>query len=194
MRSAKVLTVWNLSCFIVFVTLLSYVLIFKKQDLQPVIKYQEVLKESTKTSLVTDDSESDDKLTLYTEESYQNDMKSESMISCTKLTFVQNCHVCTYAFDEDKSVSNTVIKRRKYQPALTSLMLFLLSEMMPSSKSIFLDLGANIGYFSLLASCSGYKTFTFEAVGSNVLRMYEATKRSNVQDKIKGCYFIPRSL
>ena len=44
----------------------------------------------------------------------------------------------------------------------------------------FIDIGANLGYFSLMASSLHHKSIAVEAVASNVYRIREAVWRSNL--------------
>ena len=97
---------------------------------------------------------------------------------CIETSLIPTCPICTYPIKEDKYISKSVIETGLYQPTLTSILKLLLSL---TQNGVFLDLGANFGYFSIWSACLGFKVVAFEAVTSNVLRIYEAASMSNLK-------------
>ncbi|MDX1976152.1 MAG: FkbM family methyltransferase [Pseudanabaenaceae cyanobacterium bins.68] len=90
-----------------------------------------------------------------------------------------------YAMLSDLDIGNHIIQSKSYEPHVTHMLSNVLE---PSG--IFLDLGANIGYFSLLASkivgCSG-KIISFEPNIQNIQLFYS----SIVENQFNNIYIYP---
>jgi len=90
-----------------------------------------------------------------------------------------------YAMKSDIDIGNHIINSRAYEPHVTSILSKTLEE-----GDVFLDLGANIGYFSLLASSliggSG-KVISFEPNSQNLQLLYS----SIVENEFSNIYVYP---
>jgi len=74
-------------------------------------------------------------------------------------------HMCIWPPDKDKFISAAIL-----QGAVWEFELIYLAQrvLMKYDKGIFLDVGANIGQYTLLAAAMGFKVFAFEPVPNHV--------------------------
>jgi FkbM family methyltransferase len=61
----------------------------------------------------------------------------------------------------------------------------LVHEILKKNKLLFIDIGANIGYYSLLAASIGIKSIAFEPIKKNYRIFEKSIKKNNFQDLIK---------
>ena len=94
---------------------------------------------------------------------------------CLSVTLNPKFNICVYMPDEDFQVSKAVIEKGLFRPQLTSILRTVL-KVFPGI--VLIDIGANLGYFSLMASSLGHRSIVVEAVASNVYRIHEARMRS----------------
>ena len=96
---------------------------------------------------------------------------------CLSVVLEPKFTICVYMPDEDFQVSKAVIEKGIFRPHLTSI-LQTVFKVFPGI--VLIDIGANLGYFSLMASSLGHRTIAVEAVASNVYRIHSAVMRSNL--------------
>jgi FkbM family methyltransferase len=61
----------------------------------------------------------------------------------------------------------------------------LVHEILKKDKLLFIDIGANIGYYSLLAASIGIKCIAFEPIQKNYRLFEKSIKQNNFQHLIK---------
>ena len=96
---------------------------------------------------------------------------------CLSVLLIPKYTICIYMPEEDFRVSKHIVEKGMFRPQLTSIVRKIF-EVFP--EITFLDIGANLGYFSLMASSLGHHTIAVEAVASNAYRINEAALRSNL--------------
>jgi FkbM family methyltransferase len=102
-----------------------------------------------------------------------------------ELVLVHLSDFSIYAMTSDINIGNYIIQSKHYETHVTSI----LSKTLESG-SVFLDLGANIGYFSLLASGivgSSGKVISFEPNTQNLQLLYS----SILENKFNNIYTYP---
>jgi len=92
-----------------------------------------------------------------------------------------------YAYQRSDTVSNFILKGDGWDMLKTDKMLQELEDVhlkkhIPKDQIVFVDIGANIGWFSITYASNGYKVYSFEPMSQNEIIM-----RSNI------CLFDPRS-
>ena len=85
--------------------------------------------------------------------------------------------MCVYDVRDDIYVSNDISRTGSYEPGLVSYMLKTLSKH-PNAR--LLDIGGNIGYFTLAAASMGHKVDVFEPVPTNVAMIQQSLHRNNI--------------
>lgn len=76
----------------------------------------------------------------------------------------------------DTYISGTIHKHRFWEPDIVAQ----IKKRITSPHHVFVDVGANIGYFSALAAKRGANVYSFEAVWSNYGRMIATKERNNL--------------
>ena len=110
---------------------------------------------------------------------YQQNLLSEEIV------LVNLSRFSIYAMKSDIGIGNSIIELKHYEPHVTTILSKLLN-----SESVFLDLGANIGYFSLLAASivgSSGKVISFEPNMQNLQLLY----LSILENKFNNIYVYP---
>lgn len=95
----------------------------------------------------------------------------------TKPSFI----ICTYDKNLDKFISNSLQSSGLWEPKMTKLFQEVLKQ---TGKVTVIDIGANIGYFSLLSAALGHYAIAIEPVERNVQKLAQATGLNNFQGKI----------
>lgn len=49
----------------------------------------------------------------------------------------------------------------------------------------FIDIGANLGYFSLIIANMGHKVVAVEPLNMNVLRIHKAARMGHIEERVK---------
>ena len=142
----------------------------------PIIKTKAMKSTTPRTEKLTQPSF----LEKYDIKMYKKDIWNSERPYCLETAFKPSFNICTYATNEDKYTSLSMIEVGLYQPSLTFLIKLVLEIF--AKKVTFLDLGANVGYFSLWAAKLGAQSVaSFEPVTSNVLRIFEAALISGLR-------------
>jgi len=89
-----------------------------------------------------------------------------------KLTLFNNLVVSTH--DESDYISSIIKTYGIWEPNITFHILNL------DYSGIFVDIGANIGYYSLIASKKYNKVYAFEPVPANIRKLYESISINNI--------------
>ena len=100
---------------------------------------------------------------------------------CRQLKTYPHPSVCLYPSEEDIYLSRSIKKEGLWEKHILEHILLLLG----GDYSIgFIDLGANIGVYSLAAAKLGHNVLAIEPFTENVHRLTAASKIDNTQDKI----------
>jgi len=77
----------------------------------------------------------------------------------------------------DSYISGTISSGRQWEPDIVQVIL----KRARGSKHVFVDAGANIGYFSAIAAAAGAQVYSFEAVPSNFARLSATRARLHTE-------------
>lgn len=88
---------------------------------------------------------------------------------------------CIYDIHQDVFISNSLHTSRLWEPNMTKLLHKILNK---NSIMTVIDVGANIGYFSLLAASLGHHVVAIEPVQQNLQKFAKAIHLNKFQDKI----------
>jgi len=86
--------------------------------------------------------------------------------------------------EQDIYISGTVHQKKIWDPYVWN-MLMSIFDRHPPSEGIFVDVGANLGYFSLMAASMGYQVAAFEPMHRNMAKLASSVKRNVFADRIK---------
>lgn len=89
-------------------------------------------------------------------------------------------NICVH--DNNECISSTLRTKNSWETYITEVFLEIFKKLKNSS-TLFIDIGANIGYYSLLASSQGIKVVAFEPVVKN-LELFEQSIWSNNFEKL----------
>lgn len=78
---------------------------------------------------------------------------------------------------QDEYISNFIRNNTFWKPFTTNLLLEIFR--MKSPKTVFIDVGANIGYFTLIAANSNVPTIAFEPINENFKLLGKTIERNN---------------
>lgn len=97
-----------------------------------------------------------------------------------------NLQVKTYTDNEHKDfIIRCIYKYNYYEPLISILFLKILND-----KDIFIDIGANIGYYSLICSKTCHQVHSFEPLIQNYDILNENIKMNNINNIIVNNYAI----
>lgn len=82
-------------------------------------------------------------------------------------------------------ISDYIEKYGCWEPITTEILIELFNER--EYDTIFVDIGANIGYFSLLAAQQGVPTIAFEPVAANYALLEKSIDKNNFRNLIQPC-------
>ena len=75
-------------------------------------------------------------------------------------------------------------QRGPWDPYIWNLFVNTLSKKAGHDKIVVVDVGANLGYFSLLAASMGFKVVSFEPMNRNVAKFLSSIARNHFEDKV----------
>ena len=105
----------------------------------------------------------------------------DNVFDCVEVKIQPTFNICIYNYKEDKYISNTIIEKGLYQPENTESFKYILNR---CTDCIFIDLGCNLGYFSLLSSALGHKTVSYDILSSNLNKLSKASEVSKLKISI----------
>lgn len=91
--------------------------------------------------------------------------------------------VCTHDPAKDTGVSATLHLRKEWESDVSDAIVAEMKKFSPSN-SIFIDIGANIGWFSLLVAASGYSVVAVEPFRDNLVRLATSAFLNNCTRQI----------
>ncbi|KAL3856586.1 hypothetical protein ACJMK2_011321 [Sinanodonta woodiana] len=100
---------------------------------------------------------------------------------CVRTRTIPSFNVCLFPVKEDIYVSASLQTSGTWDMEQTHLIQKALKRF---PKANFIDVGANIGYFSLLARAMGRTVIAIEPTDASFLRLQEGVVRNNFSDKI----------
>lgn len=98
-----------------------------------------------------------------------------------KKAFILNFHwqMCLYKSVDDIHVSSSISKTGNWEGALVTQMLIAMQH---NSNSTLLDIGGNIGYYTLAAASAGFDVNVFEPVPLNAAMIQNSISRNNFKN------------
>ena len=99
-----------------------------------------------------------------------------------KMTFLGSRPFCIHLLTDD-IVSNTISTHRSWMPQQTKFISLLLKNS-PTKPAVFLDIGANIGWFTLVMSVLGHKVIAIEPMTNNVELMRASLQASQASHNV----------
>ena len=92
------------------------------------------------------------------------------------MNFILNLH------ESDEYISKYIRDNNTWEPLTTEIILELLKENTPDT--VFVDIGANIGYFSMLAASKNFPVVAFEPVEANYTLLKKSITENNFEHLI----------
>jgi FkbM family methyltransferase len=96
----------------------------------------------------------------------------------------KNCrwyHMCVWPAEEDTYVSKRIQEGELWEPELIEFAKYMLSKGEPG---IVLDVGANIGEYTILAAALGHTVFAFEPIPAHVEMIQLSAQLNGVQEQV----------
>lgn len=118
------------------------------------------------------------KLEAYDLATYKSDLDNMDLPSCLETGTHPSFNICVYSMSEDRHASKYVLEAGLLLPHVTSVVQIALQMF---QEAVFVDVGAHIGFFSLLASAMRHKVIAVDPVSSNTLRIFQGALRSNLE-------------
>lgn len=112
----------------------------------------------------------------------------EPVLSCPigdralKLTMLGSRPFCMHLLPND-IVSNSIAGSHSWMPHQTKLISLMLANA-PSKPAVFLDIGANIGWFTLVMSVLGHRVIAIEPMDNNVKLLQASLRASQASQKV----------
>ncbi|XP_076447040.1 uncharacterized protein LOC143284246 [Babylonia areolata] len=101
--------------------------------------------------------------------------------NCTLMKTRPAYRLCVHPRHKDKFISGSVLSKGVYEPHIIKP---LQRALRIHPKSTFIDIGANIGLFSLLAASMGHKVIAVEPAPQNVKKLIQSIQVNGFADKI----------
>lgn len=111
--------------------------------------------------------------------------KRDSSFVFAKLNNPPNTPIYVYPEDLDQYISRNISREGSYEGHNVQT---LLQYMKQFPKAVFLDLGANIGAFSVPIAAHGYRVIAVECLRSNVMRLCASMNEANLANKMTIVY------
>ena len=83
--------------------------------------------------------------------------------------------------DEDTFVSAALHRRQKWEPEIVSL---FRRTLLHAPQGLVLDVGANLGYFTLVAAAMGHRVIAFEPMNFNLRRLASSLRRNDFASNV----------
>ncbi len=99
----------------------------------------------------------------------------------TKMRFTLNTHICIHEPKFDKHVSKQLETNGLWEP---NIVRSFIKQMQEVDDAQFIDIGANIGLYTLIAAKYNRSVIAVEPLHENVVRLHKAAHLENVQSKI----------
>ncbi|XP_050394343.1 uncharacterized protein LOC126812128 isoform X2 [Patella vulgata] len=106
---------------------------------------------------------------------------NDAGFNCTVSKTAPRFPVCVYEPEADQYISGALLSGGVWEPYLTKVFQIALTK---HPNAVVIDIGANIGYFSLLAAKMGHNVIAVEPVAENVRRFHKGVQLNNFQDSV----------
>ena len=104
-----------------------------------------------------------------------------SRYQCIRTRTTPSFQICCYEANRDKFISGSLLSSGVWEPFITIVFQTALRKY-PSAWVI--DIGANVGYYSLLGAAMGHNVIAVEPVYENVVRMHNGIKRNGFKQQV----------
>ena len=101
--------------------------------------------------------------------------------NCTLTSTTPRFHICVYPRQQDIYISAALTSQGVWEPHITKLYQLALRRF---PQAVVIDVGANIGYYSLLAAAMGHRVVAVEPSGENVRRLRRGVRLNAAADKV----------
>ena len=112
---------------------------------------------------------------------YNLSLPIDGDFDCIAMAMKPNTPVCLYSDKEDTHISRTLRRERMWEPHIVKEVQNILST---DPDLGVIDLGANIGVYSLISAKMGHKVVAVEPHLDNIRRLHKALELGNLKDKI----------
>ena len=102
-------------------------------------------------------------------------------LRCLSTKTEPSFHMCTYLSNRDRFISSALQTDGIWEPYITPIMQVALNKY---PKGILIDVGANIGYYSLMAAKMGHTTIAIEPKEENLLRLQMGIDLNHVSNEV----------
>lgn len=113
--------------------------------------------------------------------SYHVTEEAEDSMPCLETNTAPSVNICTYEPRKDKFVSAMLNNEGVWEPEITKLFQAAL-RFYP--QAVVVDMGANVGFYTLLAAKMGHRVISVEPVRSSVVRLHRGAQMSDVTDRV----------
>ena len=105
----------------------------------------------------------------------------DPLIACLKTSTNPSVTVCVHNISEDVFISKEIQLRKIWEPHI----LVQIQDILRGDPELgFIDIGANLGFFSLVAAKMGHKVLSVEPFMRNILLLQKAARIENLQSNI----------
>ncbi|XP_053397537.1 uncharacterized protein LOC123552025 isoform X2 [Mercenaria mercenaria] len=100
---------------------------------------------------------------------------------CTETSPPAVYTICTWEVKKDDVIPGEIHRTGQWEPHVTQKLYYILKQ---DSHITFIDIGANIGYFSLLAASVGQAVVSVEPWTQNIEKLRNSIQKNKFEDKI----------
>ena len=104
-----------------------------------------------------------------------------SYYECIRTRTVPSFHICCYEANRDKFISGSLLSSGVWEPYITRI---FQKALLKYPNAWVIDIGANIGYYSLLGAAMGHNVIAVEPVYEHVVRMHSGIKLNGFQQQV----------
>lgn len=106
-------------------------------------------------------------------------------INCTLTSTTPKFHICVYPNEEDIYISAALTSQGVWEPYITRVLQLALTRF---PEAVVIDVGANIGYYTLLTAAMGHQVVAVEPSQDNVRRLRRGAQLNGAIDKVHGAF------
>jgi hypothetical protein len=99
----------------------------------------------------------------------------------TQMRYTLNTHICIHDPKFDKHVSKQLVTNGLWEP---NIVRSFIKQMQEVNDAQFIDIGANIGLYTLIAAKYNRSVIAIEPLHENIIRLHKAAYLESVQSKI----------
>ena len=102
--------------------------------------------------------------------------------NCVLAKTTPQFHICVYPSYMDKYISAAILSGGIWEPYITPIVQKALNKY---PDTVFIDIGANIGYYTLLAAKMGHHVIAVEPAYENIIRLHKGITLNKLQHNIQ---------